>query len=57
MLINEKHVVLKASIQMGLQTKVLNDRIVVAINVSVDSVQSLKQLANERRKGLGERNA
>ena len=57
MLINEKDVMLEASIQVWLQTKMLNDRIVVTINVGVDSVQPLEQLANKGGEGLWKRRA
>jgi len=54
MLVNEQDVVLEAGIKMWLQPEVDNYWVVVAIDVRVDSVESLEELANEGREGLRE---
>jgi hypothetical protein len=49
MLIHEQDVVLEARIKMWLKAQVHNDRVVVAIDVGVDSVESFEELAEGRR--------
>jgi hypothetical protein len=54
-LINEQNVVLEAGVQMGLESEVDDDWIVVAVDVGVDTVHTLKHLKDERTECLGER--
>lgn len=42
---------------MRLQSQLTDNRIVVAVDVSVHTVHSLEDLANERSKRFGERDA
>jgi len=56
MLINEQNIVLEASIQMRFEAQLNNDRIVVAVDVGVDAVETLEDVSEKRGKGLGERN-
>lgn len=48
---------LEAGVQVWLETKVYHDRVVVAVDVGVDSVQTLEDLTEETRECLGEGNA
>ena len=57
MLIDEQDIVLEACVQMGLEAKLDDDRIVMTVDMRVDPIQSLKELAYQRWKGLGERHA
>jgi hypothetical protein len=43
--INEQNIMFEACIQMWLKAKMNYDRIVVAVDVSVDTVQSLEELS------------
>lgn len=56
MLIDKQHVVLETGVEMRLKAKVHDDWVVVAIDMGVHSVQTLEELADETREGLGERN-
>jgi hypothetical protein len=56
-LIDEQDVVLEAGVQVWLETEVYHDGVVVAVDMGVDSVQTLEDLAEETREGLWERNA
>lgn len=47
MFIDEQDVVLEAGVQMWLETEVHYDRIVVAVDMGVDTVQALEDLAEE----------
>ena len=47
MLVNEQNIVLEAGVEMGLETKVNYDWVVVAINVCIDTVETLEDLAYE----------
>ena len=55
MLVDEENVVLEARVEMRLQSKLDDDRVVVAVDVSVDAVEALEHVANEGWKGLRER--
>jgi len=55
MLVDEQNIVLEACIEMSLKTKLTNDWIVMAIDVSVDSVHSLEYLSNHAWERLWER--
>lgn len=48
---------LEASVQMWFETEMYHDWVVVAVDVCVDSVQTLEDLSEETGKGFGERNA
>jgi hypothetical protein len=56
-LIDKQDVVFEAGVQVWLETKVYHNRVVMAVDVGVDSVQTLEDLAEETRECLGERNA
>ena len=55
-LINEEDIVLEASVQMGFKSKFTDDRVVMAIDVRVNTVHSLEDLTNHGRKCLWEWN-
>jgi hypothetical protein len=55
-LIDEQDVVLEAGIQMGLEPQMYDDGVVMAVDMGVDTVQTLEYLAQETRKCLGEGN-
>lgn len=57
MLVDEQHVLLEAGVEMGLQAKLTDDWVVMAVNVGVDAIHALEDLANQRGKCLRERNA
>ena len=48
---------LKARVQMRFQSKLNNDRIMVAVDMGIDSVQSLEDLADQGRECFQKRNA
>jgi hypothetical protein len=56
-LVDKQDVMLEASVQMWFETKMDHDGVVVAVDVCVDSIQTLEDLSEETGKGLGERNA
>jgi hypothetical protein len=47
MLINEKHIMLEAGIQVRLESKLDYYRIMMAVNMRVNSVKSLEELTHE----------
>jgi hypothetical protein len=49
MLIHKQDVVLEARIEMWLEAQVHNDRVVVAVDVGVDSVEAFEELAQGGR--------
>lgn len=55
-LIDEKNVMLEAGVEMGLQTELADDRVVVAVDVGINTVHSFEDLANHARECLRERN-
>lgn len=57
MLINEEYILLEAGVQVRLQAKLTDDRVVVAVDMGVDTVHALEYLSNQRREGLWERHA
>lgn len=57
MFINKKNIVLETGIEMGLKTKLTDDRVVVAVDMGVDSVHSLEYLSDHARERLWEWNA
>jgi hypothetical protein len=52
--IDKQDVVLEAGVQVGLETEMYHNRVVVTVDVCVDSVQTLEDLAEETGEGLGE---
>lgn len=57
MLINEENVVLKARVEMRFQSKLDNDSVVVTVDMSVNAIQPFKELTDQDRKSLWERDA
>lgn len=57
MLIDEQDIVLEARVQMRLEAQLNDDRVVVAVDVRIDTVQALEHVADERGEGLGEGHA
>jgi len=57
MLIDEEDVVLEACVEVSLEAKFANDRVVVAVDVCVDSIHALEYLSDHAREGFWERNA
>jgi len=57
MLINKQHIVLEASVQMRFQAQRDDDRVVVAVDVGVDAVEALEDLAEEGWEGFREGDA
>lgn len=56
-LVNEEHIVLEAGIQMRFQAQLNDDRVMVAVDVRVDTIEALEDLADESREGFWESNA
>jgi hypothetical protein len=56
-LVDEEHVLLEAGVEMRLQAQLPHDRVVVAIDVGIDAVHALEDLANQSRERLGEGHA
>lgn len=52
MFVDEEDIVLEARIQMGLQSKLDDNRIVVTIYVCVDAIESLEKLTDQDWEGL-----
>jgi hypothetical protein len=46
MLVDKEDIVLEASIEMGFKAKLTDDRVVVAVDMCVDSVHALEDLPN-----------
>lgn len=57
MLIDKQHVVLEAGIEMRLETQRDDDRVVVAVDVGINAVEALEDLAEECWEGFWEGNA
>jgi len=55
MLIDEQDVVLEAGVKMWLETQVDDNRVVVTVNVGVDSIEALENLPDCLIETLGER--
>lgn len=53
-LVNEEHVLLEAGVEMGLEAELPDDGVVMAVDVGVDSVHALEDLADEGWVCLGE---
>lgn len=56
MLVDEEDIMLETRVEMRLQAKMHNHRIMVTVYMGVDSVKALEELANELRKRLGKGN-
>lgn len=57
MLVNEENIVLKAGIEMSLQPKFTNHRVVMTVYVCINPVHPLEYLTDHAWEGLGKRNA
>lgn len=55
-LVYEEHILLEASVQVGFESKLTNDGVVVAVDMGVDTVHALEDLSNQRLEPLRERN-
>ena len=55
-LIDKQDIVFEASVEVRLKTEVHDYRVVVAVNMSVNTVQALEDLADETGEGLGKWN-
>jgi hypothetical protein len=53
MLINEQDVMLETRVQMWFEAKLDNNRIVVAVNVGVYTVETLEDVSEERWESFG----
>lgn len=56
-LVDEEDVLLEAGVEVGLEPELADDGVVVAVDVGVDAVHSLEDLADERGKCFGEGHA
>lgn len=56
-LVDEQHVLLEARVQVRLQSQLADHGIVVAVDVGVDPVHALEDLADQLWEGLWERHA
>ena len=57
MFVYEKHVMLEARVKMRLESKMDHDRVVVTVDVRVDAVETLEDLANGGSEGFWKANA
>ncbi len=55
MLVNEQDVVLEACVEMWLKSQVDDDRVMVAVDMGIDTVETLEDLADCLTEALGER--
>jgi hypothetical protein len=55
MLVYEQDVVLEAGVEMGFKSEVDDDRIVVAVDVCIDTIESLEHLLKKRSEAARER--
>lgn len=56
-LVDEEDVLLEAGVEMRLEAQLADDGVVVAVDVGVDAVHALEDLADEGREGLWEGHA
>jgi hypothetical protein len=54
-LVYEQDVVLEAGVEVGFKPKVDDDRIVVAVDVGIDTIQPLEHLLKKRSEAARER--
>ena len=57
MLVDEQDVLLEAGVEVGLEAQLADDGVVMAVDVGVDAVHALEDLADQGREGLGEGHA
>lgn len=57
MLVDEEDVLLEARVEVGLEAELADDGVVVAVDVGVDAVHALEDLAHGLGEGLGEGHA
>lgn len=57
MLVDEEHILLEAGVEVGLEAELTDDGVVVAVDVGVDAVHALEDLADEGGEGLREGHA
>ena len=50
MLVDEKDIVLEASIEMGLETQLTNHWVVMAVDMRIDTVHSLEDLSDHAQR-------
>ena len=55
MLVNEQDIVLEAGVHVWLEAEMYDDRVVMTVDMRIDTVQSLENLSQETREGLWER--
>lgn len=55
MLVDEEDVLLEGGVEVGLEAELADHGVVVAVDVGVDAVEALEDLAHQRRERLGER--
>jgi hypothetical protein len=53
MLIDEENIMLEASVEVGFETELSNNWIMMTINVGVDTIHAFKNLADHARERLG----
>lgn len=56
-LVNKQDVLLETCVEMGLKAELADDWVVVAVDVSVDTVHAFEDLAHKSGERLGERDA
>lgn len=54
MLIDKENIMLEAGVEMGLEAELTDDGIVVAVDMSVDTVHAFEYLADHAGEGFGE---
>lgn len=57
MLVDEEHVLLETRVQVWFKAKLVDDGVMVAVDMGVDTVHALEDLAHQRWERLGERHA
>jgi len=56
MFINEENVVLETGVEVSLKTQLSNNRVMVAVDMSIDTVHSFEDLSNHAWEGFRELN-
>jgi hypothetical protein len=54
MLIDEQDIMLEAGVEMGFEAEVYYYRVMMAVDMGIDTIQTLEDLAEETGEGLGE---
>lgn len=57
MLVNKQHVMLETGVQVRLQAQLHHHRVVMAVNMRIDTVQALEDLSRETGESFGEGDA